>query len=587
MKRILGSLSMALALSAGAAEPAKCALSQVAVWPVRLQGGLPVMEGAINGKKVGVLLDTGAYASLVTKDAARRLDLFTRDTGQYATGVGGDSRVLMTRVKELRIADATVESLRVRVVGERPIAGVDFVLGDDFFRQVDIEFDYAKGVVRLYKPSAECKNAWLAYWDPQASQLPLEGSDKILFTVQVNGRDATALLDSGASSTVLSLGLAEKVGLTPRTPGVLPASCSGGIGADIVRQWVATFDTFVIGGETIRDAHLPIMELSDFAYGPSGHDLLLGTDFLRSHHVFVSRHQGKVYFTYAGGRVFPHTPALECDERLRPGRESEARAAFDEALARDPRDARALLGRALLRWREKDLQGALADLDALVASDPHNGPALQQRMNLRWAMKDLDGALADSDAAIANGMQSAGMHASRAQLWNAKGDAQRAMQEIDAALKIDPRNAAALRLHGRAMFHAGRFEDAERDFETRMALQRSPYDALWISISRARRGADGKAVLAQWLAGSKEADWPAPVMAHLAGQLDRESLFAAAEADAGKRAGRLCEARFFVAEADLAAGRAQEGRALLEKARDECPRNFIEYEATLRELGAK
>jgi hypothetical protein len=34
---------------------------------------------------------------------------------------------------------------------------VDFILGDDFFQGWDLEFDYAKGVVRLFQPR-NCKD---------------------------------------------------------------------------------------------------------------------------------------------------------------------------------------------------------------------------------------------------------------------------------------------------------------------------------------------------------------------------------------------------------------------------------------------
>ena len=43
-------------------------------------------------------------------------------------GVGGATRVLLTRVDELRIAETSAKNMRVRVAGERPFPGVDFIL---------------------------------------------------------------------------------------------------------------------------------------------------------------------------------------------------------------------------------------------------------------------------------------------------------------------------------------------------------------------------------------------------------------------------------------------------------------------------
>ena len=108
----------------------------------------------INGKKVGVLIDTGAYATLLTKTAAERLELPTRSTSQVIMGVGGsESRMLVTRLDELKIGDFSAKGLQVRVAGENPFEGVDLVLGQDFLQNVDIEFDYANGAVRLFQPA--------------------------------------------------------------------------------------------------------------------------------------------------------------------------------------------------------------------------------------------------------------------------------------------------------------------------------------------------------------------------------------------------------------------------------------------------
>src|SRR5258708_30819285 len=96
----LAVLLAVLAFPSLAADPPKCKLVRIAEWPVRLQRGLPIIEGSINGKKVGVLLDTGAYASLVTKAAAEKLRLATRSTSARMFGVGGESRVFTTRSEE-------------------------------------------------------------------------------------------------------------------------------------------------------------------------------------------------------------------------------------------------------------------------------------------------------------------------------------------------------------------------------------------------------------------------------------------------------------------------------------------------------
>ena len=77
----------------------------------------------------------------------------------------------------------------------------------------------------------------------------------------------------------------------------------------------ARFQTFTIGDETIRDTRILFADLfGEAKYTVSGtkipqrmqwmFSMLLGFDFLQSHRVLIAHSQRKIYFTYAGGRVF-------------------------------------------------------------------------------------------------------------------------------------------------------------------------------------------------------------------------------------------------------------------------------------------
>ena len=569
----------ALAFSA---DPPTCKLVRVAEWPVRFVGNLPVIDGTINGKKVGILLDTGAYASLVTTDAARRLDLPMSLTGTYASGVGGDSRIYVTRLDEIRIGEAVRNNMRVRVTGERPIRGVDFILGDDLFKKIDLEFDYAKGVVRLFDPQ-DCGNAALGYWDPGALQVPMENESKIVLPVRINGVEGRALLDSGASSSVISLPLAAKAGITPQSAGVSPAGCSAGIGSDLVHAWVAPFETVQVGDELIRNPSLRIEDFtSDGAFGRP--EALLGSDFLRSHRVYVSRYQKKIYFTYAGGLVFPATPWLACEEGDRDSRALLAQ--YEEALAKNPADTKALLGRSLIRSREKDLEGALADLDSVIRMQPNNAVALYGRAGIRASQKQYEAALADMDGAIANGMRNGQTYMLRASIRRAQGDYERALSEYDQVLKVEPTHREALRTRAWLNFLTGKYEAADRDYTALMEVQPRPLDAAWLHMTRARREADAKPLLEQELAKLKDGAWPAPILAFELGRIDRDALIAAAAGSGEKeRRGRECAARYYVADRLLLEGSKPDAQALLEKAVTDCPRNQGEYEAAVITLG--
>jgi predicted aspartyl protease len=298
-----------------------CRFLRVVEWPVRMITSKIVVEGAINGKKVGVFLDTGATRSMIMRAAAVRLDLPKHDApGVRMFGVGGETKAEVAVIDEFMLGQVPVKGLALLVAGERePAPGIDMLLGEDFLQRFDIEFDLPHNMVRLYQPK-DCEKASLAYWTKDvAGEVEIERIDdshpKIALTVQVNDKPLDALLDSGAWSTVLTTAQAASLGVTPESAGPAPSGKSGGLGARSVDWYVGAFKSFAIGNESIPDVRMRFADIwKDSTYTDTGsrvkksvaasQPMLLGADFLRAHRVLVSHSQRKLYFTYVGGPVF-------------------------------------------------------------------------------------------------------------------------------------------------------------------------------------------------------------------------------------------------------------------------------------------
>jgi hypothetical protein len=75
------------------AEAPKCRYIQVGSLPLRYSGAQLSLttEGKINGTPATMLVDTGAFATVLTKTGTDRHKLFTHATGRHASGVGGDT----------------------------------------------------------------------------------------------------------------------------------------------------------------------------------------------------------------------------------------------------------------------------------------------------------------------------------------------------------------------------------------------------------------------------------------------------------------------------------------------------------------
>jgi predicted aspartyl protease len=320
-------IGAAIASNICTAAPSDCKLLRIAEWPIRLEHNKLIVDGTINGQKIGIVLDTGAERSFILRSAAVRLGLtLRRAKGLRLFGVGGETEVEIAHLDEFKISEATRNNWQVIVAGERDLGGdVALLLGDDFFHGVDVEFHLPHGAVRLFQPKG-CDGASLAYWSINgADEVEIEAVDdihpRILLTIQINGQALRALLDSGAATSMLSSSDAAGPGVTPETPGVVPIGPRTGLGAKKVDSWIGPFQTFTIGGETIKNPKIAFSDLwKDTTYSQTGSNIrtqvslrpmLLGADFLLAHRVLVAHSQRKIYFTYTGGRIFELTQTSE------------------------------------------------------------------------------------------------------------------------------------------------------------------------------------------------------------------------------------------------------------------------------------
>jgi len=307
--------------TAGDSIAASCQLTQVADWPVKLIANHLVVDGAINGRRVGVMLDTGGI-SMIYRSASDRLGLTRHQAQRYRLfGVGGESYVEAALVDEFKVGDLVRKSWEVMVAGERGAGpSIDVVLGEDVFEQVDVEFDLHHGRVRLFQPKG-CEAVALGYWAPQGtSRLDFAPGPRVLVPVTINGNAVEAEFDSGAGTSILDKATAARVGIGPETPGASLVGRGGGVGAHSVEYWIAPVKSFTIGDETIDDTMIAFADLfRDATY--TGYfasrlpqkaehmpSMLLGADFLRAHRVLISHSQRRMYFSYEGGPVFQLKP---------------------------------------------------------------------------------------------------------------------------------------------------------------------------------------------------------------------------------------------------------------------------------------
>jgi len=386
-----------------------CKLGKMAELPITMSGSKPQFTAKINGEDAQFVADSGAFYSMMTGASAAQYKLALRSApfGLYVTGMGGSVTPSIANVKVFTIAGVAIKNVEFLVggseVGESGSVGL---LGQNFFRIADDEYDLANGVIRLMHPD-DCRHTNLAYWtkatepysvmdiaQTTALQPHTEG------TAYVNGTKIRVMFDTGASSSVLSLKIAERAGIKPDGPGVVDAGYWHGIGRATVKTYIAPFASFKIGDEEVRNTRLRIGEI-----GLQNVDMLIGVDFFLSHRIYVARSQGKLFFTYNGGPVFNLATSPTPKQANQPATDAAQEAAPEGAPeagkeAEGPADAAGYSRRGTALSARRDFPHAIAELTRACELDPANAEYFYQRGFAYAENNQGDLAAADMDRAI-------------------------------------------------------------------------------------------------------------------------------------------------------------------------------------------
>ncbi len=279
-------LALLLMVLAGCAQPPidNCDLVLLARAPLQKQHNLLTVPVGINGQWVNLIVDTGAERTTLSEDAAKRLGM-SRDA-RYVTrsgGVGGVSTNQDVRVDSMVLGGVRlpIERLAVSQFGEGLQA--DGLLGADILLAFDLDIDAPGGSLSLYRVR-RCAVA-TPPWAEEAVPIAAISvrRDRMLVPFAIDGVAGSALLDTGAQSTVIGAAMATRMGIAQQPRGGDPVIRIRGVGANTIVARIHSFQEFRIGPAVYRGVRLPILP-TDLG----GVDALVGQDFLRDRRVWMS-----------------------------------------------------------------------------------------------------------------------------------------------------------------------------------------------------------------------------------------------------------------------------------------------------------
>ncbi len=278
-----------------------CGVRPRAQIPIEMRGNLPLMQATIKGKPARLVLDTGAVSVALTEQAMERLGLARdRNTVVVGAGVGGQTRNFAGRIEDFRIGTLPVPDHQVSVLpadaGISRSGMVDGLFGTTVLSVFEVELDLPRRLVTLYGGKL-CRDTLAPPWMASAFMLAAERSEKgrFLVPVELDGRQLTALLDTGASVTVLSADVARTLGVTDAMLAQDPKVSLAGTGPAIAAAWVHRFRQIRFAGQSFDNPLLVVSARADPTV-----DMIIGADYLAHRRIWLS---------YARKLVFIDRPA--------------------------------------------------------------------------------------------------------------------------------------------------------------------------------------------------------------------------------------------------------------------------------------
>jgi predicted aspartyl protease len=261
-------------------------------------GGVYV-PARVSGMTLKLLVDTGGTYSMLTDSTVASLGLFRhRSRSPGMTLYGGETLDHFVMVNDMRIGTIAANTVDFLVMPDARLPSeLSGTLAPDVLSRFDVDFDFADARLNLFAPK-RCGGPAALSASGKIDRIPirLDEQKHVIIPVQVDGRNLTAYLDTGASRSEMSMEAARDLfGLRPSSPGVRSLTeANNGEGI-----FYYPFKTLTFDGVTVNAPYLPLVP-NRLARRPlGGPQLILGMAVLRHYRLYIAYSERYLYVTPA------------------------------------------------------------------------------------------------------------------------------------------------------------------------------------------------------------------------------------------------------------------------------------------------
>lgn len=304
----------AFGLIAGCDTPSPdkgCEIGTIGRMPLYSLHNVPVVRASLNHHPVLFEVDTGAFNSVLSDRYIDMLGLTLASGYVRVTGAKGTEFQNVTQVDDIGLGGATNTNHGFAVTSSvfatlrPPLPPLVGLLGAEILLASDLVMDMPHHEMQLLDMRRCPLPAPL--WKGPLHRVAITSdldTMKIGLTISIDGsKPIKAVLDTGASRTILPLRFARRLGVTDA---MLAQDRSDtqfkAIGSDKVTAWHHRFKSLTLGDFTIYDPEVFILSSDDLDYA------LFGADFLKEHRLWVTT-RGEMYVQHIS-EIPQETPTL-------------------------------------------------------------------------------------------------------------------------------------------------------------------------------------------------------------------------------------------------------------------------------------